>query len=127
MSNSEHLADLDALLKIIQQTPVPDDDHIVDKDSLPEDAQKKTWDDRLKEQELFDRQQNREQRKEYADNIFAFLCTYMLFVGIIILGSGNKHDNFELSDTVLIALITTTTANVIGIFVFVVKYLFNPK
>ena len=37
------------------------------------------------------------------------------------------EEGFELSDTVLITLITTTTANVIGIFVFVVKYLFNPK
>ena len=127
MSNSEHLANLDALLEIIKQTPVSDDDHIVDKDSLPEDAQKKTWEDRLKEEELFDRQQNRAQRKEYADHIFVFLFVYMLFVGLIIAGVGCRHCGFELSDTVLIALITTTTANVIGIFVFVVKYLFNPK
>lgn len=127
MSSGEHLANLDALLEIIKQTPVSDDDHIVDKDGLPEDTQKKTWEDRLKEEELFDRQQNRAQRKEYADNIFAFLCVYMLFVGLIIMGVGCNHCGFELSDTVLITLITTTTANVIGIFVFVVKYLFNPK
>lgn len=46
---------------------------------------------------------------------------------LIIFGCGSYHTHFGLSDDVLITLITTTTANVIGIFVFVVKYLFNPK
>lgn len=117
----------DALFEEIERMSVPDNVNIPDQDSLPEDTQKSTWEERLKEEEVYDRQQNRIQRKEYADNIFAFLCVYMLFVFLILIGCGSYHAHFGLSDTVLITLITTTTANVIGIFVFVVKYLFNTK
>ena len=39
--------------------------------------------------------------------------------------SGFKACGFNLSDGVLIAIVTTTTANVIGIFAFVMMYLFN--
>ncbi len=124
---SNETTNLETLLSLIKQAPLSDNDSILDKDSLPEEALKQTWEERLNDEEIRDRQQNRAQRKEYADNIFTFLCVYMLFVGLIITGVGNSHCGFELSDTVLIALITTTTANVIGIFVFVVKYLFNPK
>ena len=124
---SNETTNLETLLSLIKQAPLSDNDSILDKDSLPEEALKQTWEERLNDEEIRDRQQNRAQRKEYADNIFTFLCIYMLFVGLIITGVGNSHCGFELSDTGLIALITTTTANVIGIFVFVVKYLFNPK
>lgn len=117
----------DALFDAIERVQAYDDSPIIDKDGLPEDTLKSTWEDRLKEEEVYDRQQNRLQRKEYADNIFAFLCVYMLFVFLILIGCGSYHAHFGLSDTVLITLITTTTANVIGIFVFVVKYLFNTK
>jgi len=117
----------DALFDAIERVQAIDDSPIIDKDGLPEDTLKNTWEDRLKEEEVYDRQQNRMQRKEYADNIFAFLCVYMLFVFLILIGCGNYYAHFELSDTVLITLITTTTANVIGIFIFVVKYLFNTR
>jgi len=33
----------------------------------------------------------------------------------------------SLSDTVLVTLITTTTASVFGFFLLVMKYLFNPE
>lgn len=39
--------------------------------------------------------------------------------------SGFGSCSFKLSDNVLIALLTTSSANVISIFVIVVRYLFN--
>lgn len=39
----------------------------------------------------------------------------------------NNHDKYCLSDTVIVALLTTTTANVIGIMIIVLKDLFNGK
>lgn len=80
---------------------------------------------KLKWEELECRKQDREQRKRYANYIFGFLCTYMILVFIVLILSGYCDIRFSLSDSVIIALITTTTANIIGIFIFVVRYLFK--
>lgn len=80
---------------------------------------------KLRAEELKQREQDREQRKSYALYAFWFLVGYMALVFIILLLSGFRSSGFNLKDGVLIALITTTTANVIGIFAFVMKYLFN--
>jgi hypothetical protein len=49
--------------------------------------------------------------------IFAILCTCLL--------SGFSVMGFKLDNSVLIALITTTTINVFAFFILVMKYLFN--
>lgn len=79
----------------------------------------------IRKEELEGKRQDRLQRKAYADNIFTFLCIYMIIVFVILFKHGCLFNGFELSDSVIVALITTTTANIIGIFVFVVRYLFN--
>lgn len=69
--------------------------------------------------------QDREQRKIFSYVIFAFMCLYMASAMLIVFLCGNF--DLSLSDGVLITLLTTTLANVIGVFNFVAKYLFNPK
>ena len=81
----------------------------------------------IKKEELESKRQDRLQRKAYADNIFKFLCVYMIAIFIIIFRHGEILNGFELADSVVITLITTTTANIIGIFILVVRYLFNPS
>ena len=71
--------------------------------------------------------QDRDQRKEFAERIFSFVSIYMLFVFLILFFSGTETTNFKLSDNVLITLLGTTTANVIGILIIVVTYLFSRK
>lgn len=71
--------------------------------------------------------QDREQRKQFAEKIFSFVCTYMMMVVIILLVTGAQWVDFRLSDQVIITLITTTTANIIGILLIVVHYLFRKK
>lgn len=68
--------------------------------------------------------QDRAQRKEFAEKIFSFVCLYMFSVFLILFLCGSPG-SFKLSDTVLITLLGTTTANVIGILIIVVKYLFS--
>ena len=82
---------------------------------------------RLKEEELSSKKQDREQRKKYVDKIFYLECVYLTIVIMIIVALGNKYNNFSLDKEVIIALITTTTINVIGLFVIVAKYLFPQK
>lgn len=71
------------------------------------------------------KRQDREQRKKFSFWIFLFVCIYMLIalILLILVGCGCV----ALNDNVLIALLTTTTANVIGLFTVVAKYLFHPK
>ena len=84
-----------------------------------------TIENKIKAEELHRRIQDREQRKTYATYVFYFLVGYMLFVFSILFFCGLNARGFDLSDSVLIAIVTTTTANVIGIFAFVMMYLFN--
>lgn len=90
-----------------------------------EEVKTMTVANKIRNEELENRRQDRAQRKVYADNLFTFLCFYMILVFFILYKSGSLYNSFELSDSVIIALITTATANIIGIFAFVVRYLFK--
>ena len=70
--------------------------------------------------------QDREQRKDFADRIFSFVCNYMIFVCIVLFLKAITPQ-FYLSDNVIITLLGTTTANVIGILIIVVNSLFSRK
>jgi hypothetical protein len=65
-------------------------------------------------------------RKRYARNIFTLIVCWLIAIFIILILQGFSALSFKLSDGVLIALIGGTTANVLGLFIFVVQYLF-PK
>lgn len=64
-----------------------------------------------------------EGRREFSRNIFAVTVVWMFLVLMVVILCANGK--WHLSDSVLIALITTTTATVIGIFIIVANYLFN--
>jgi len=69
--------------------------------------------------------QNMEQRKRYADLIFTLVCVWLVIVLMIVVACGKS--DLKLSDTVLSILLGTTTTNVCGFLLFVVKYLFNVE
>ena len=66
-----------------------------------------------------------ESRREFSRSIYAVTVIWMFLVLMIIVQCANGK--WHLSDSVLIALITTTTANVIGVFIIVANYLFNRE
>lgn len=66
-----------------------------------------------------------EKEEEFAVKIFHFMCYYMVGAFAIVFLVGVECNRFHLSDSVLLMLLGTTTANVIGVFNFVAKYLFN--
>lgn len=78
--------------------------------------------DRLHE-EIEDAKQDRAQRKIFSFYIFGFMCAYMAAAMAVVFLCGLGV--MSLSDPVLITLLTTTLANVIGVFAFVAKYLFH--
>jgi hypothetical protein len=68
-------------------------------------------------------------RRNYARRIFYLIVWWLIAVFILLLLQGFLSPNkiFHLSDAVLLALIGGTTANVLGIFMVVVWYLFPKK
>jgi hypothetical protein len=69
--------------------------------------------------------QNTEQRKIYARLLFGVMVAWLGFVAYVVLAQGYKYGGrFHLSDGVVIALITTTTATVLAVFLAVTNYLF---
>jgi CHASE2 domain-containing sensor protein len=87
----------------------------------------------LQSLEIRDRSQNIALRKIFAWCLFAVLIFWLSVVIYIVIASGSScliifssAIAFHLSDSVIIALLTTTTANVIGFFYVVTNYLF-PK
>jgi len=84
-------------------------------------------DNEIKRELLKSKEQDREQRKEFAIKIYQFLLFYLSCVLLLIILCSSTVFDFEMTEAVIIALLTTTTANVISIFILVVKYLFNTK
>ena len=63
-------------------------------------------------------------RIDYAGNIFILICVWLLFVIATVYLDGFAYKEFDLSDNVLIAFITSTTVCVLGLFVVVAKWMF---
>ena len=79
-------------------------------------------------EEIKDRIQDREERKKYARHTFVFLVAFTFTVlGIVIAAGLDNWICFRLSDTVLITLITTSLASIVGIFAIVMRYLFKQS
>ncbi len=70
--------------------------------------------------------QDRNQRRIFAISVFLFVVLYMAAVMTILFIQGFS-DSFYLDKSVLITLLATTTANVLGVLVIVVTYLFSRK
>ncbi|WP_333615540.1 hypothetical protein [Bacteroides pyogenes] len=84
-----------------------------------------TMEDAIKRERIKDIRQDRVFRKSFSDKIYNFASLYMLGVFFILVLSGITYNNFHLSDTVLITLLGTTTANVLGLLVIVITYYFK--
>lgn len=80
---------------------------------------------KAREEDIVNQKQNRELRKKYAGKLFWMICVWLtLIIGILVF-QGVRI--IHLSNSVLITLITTTTANVAAFFLVVTKYLFPNK
>jgi len=81
--------------------------------------------------ELEDLAQNLKLRRKFARRVFLLTSLWLAVVVVIILLAGfratYKSHQFQLADSVLLALIGSTTANILGIFVIVVHYLFPQR
>jgi hypothetical protein len=92
-------------------------------------AQRRETDQKLTAGDIDNQQkfENLSARKKYASRLFILLCTWITLTYITVLASGHQTCPVKLSDAVLIALITSGTVNIIGMFAVVLNYLFPNK
>lgn len=67
------------------------------------------------------------ERKKYAKYIFLLTCAWVLAVYILLLfqGFGRYGEyTFHLTDSIVLAAIGSTTANIVGVFLIVTRYFF---
>ncbi|MCG8579291.1 MAG: hypothetical protein MI866_05215 [Bacteroidales bacterium] len=69
------------------------------------------------------KKQDRGERKKYALLTYCLVVFYI--VSVLTITILNGCNVIELSDPILIALIVTSFAKIVGLFVFVMKYLFD--
>lgn len=75
--------------------------------------------------------QDIDERKRYANRSYWLVCGWLFSVFVLVYFHGTKlawmgcFVAFELPESVLIALVTTTTGSVVGTFLIVAKYLFR--
>lgn len=70
------------------------------------------------------------QRRSFAPKLYVLTCCWLASVLVILLTQGVSEGGlhfFHLNDGVLVALLGTTTVNVVGLFYVVAKYLFPEK
>jgi hypothetical protein len=66
-------------------------------------------------------------RKEYAKKIFVLTCLWVGGIYVLLLFQGFGYNGFRLGDSVMLAAIGSTTANIIGVFLIVTRYFFPEK
>jgi fatty acid desaturase len=76
------------------------------------------------------KRQNINFRKGFSIAIFVLGCLWLAFIALVIIFQGFgkfRGGSFNLSQGVMLALIGTTTVNVLGLFYVVTNYLFPKK
>jgi hypothetical protein len=82
----------------------------------------------LAREELRKRINERELREKYANKVFMFISFWSGGLFLILLLEGFKEfTRFVLDKSVLITLLATSFIEVLGLFYFVMDYLFNKK
>ena len=81
----------------------------------------------LHTENVADRRSARQQREKYAGRVFYLVLSWIIaiFLLLIFQGFGSAVHYNPLSDKVLLTLITSTTVNLIGTLIIVLKYIFR--
>jgi hypothetical protein len=64
-------------------------------------------------------------RRWYALGIFLLVIIWLVGIFLLLVWQGFCWRNFHLSDSVLLAAIGSTTANIIGVLLIIVKFIFS--
>lgn len=77
--------------------------------------------------ELQEHEQNINLRKEFARKIFWLVICWLVSMLAILMLEGFKISDFSLSNSVMLALVGSSTLNILGLLYVVTHYLFPKK
>jgi hypothetical protein len=115
------LSDAEAL-----NTETSCDDEIKDEERFFEKGQR-DYEQEIKDAELVSLKQDIDLRRKFAWAGYWMNIGWLVAILLIIVSAGFHFYRFGLPDSVLLALIGTTTANVLGVLYIVMRYLFDTK
>lgn len=82
----------------------------------------------LSKAQIADIRQDTEERKRYSGKIFWLVTGWLASVLVIVVAEGfGVAIGFNLPNSTLLALVTTTTAGIVGTLTIVVRYLFSRR
>lgn len=118
------LSILDSLHQPEVPEPVPEDgaDSTLTGRELEYELQRREQIIREKNDEIQRHREEHGLRKRYVSNVFFLICAFLFLVLAIVVFTGIGW--LRLSDTVIVTLLTTTSASVIGILLIAFKWLF---
>lgn len=96
---------------------------------LQEELRQKIIETALIKHELNRRRSEHALRVAYASGLFILVRVWLIVILLVVIAAGSscKYFSLEISDHVLIALLTTTTVSVLGLFFAALKYVFGRK
>jgi hypothetical protein len=108
--------------------PEPNLDHIknVQGDNKANEELRRYKNDR-RELKLKDFEQLINQKRTFSVYIFILVSVWLTMVLGIVIFNGFGFFNFGLSEKIIITLIGSTTVNILGLLVIVLKYIFNSS
>lgn len=82
-----------------------------------------------KKESIKGKTQDRKQRKSFASKIYRLTIAWLSVIGFMLIVQGfcGPQGWFHLSDSVLIALISGASINIIGLMAIVIRYLFPSQ
>ena len=104
---------------ISQDNPIVSDIAVDKKEKLT------NLDDEHKAEDLNNKKDKRKLRKIYSALSFGLNCIWLSAVTTIVFFVGFKTHGFTLTQAEVITLLSTTTANILGILFIVVQYIFK--
>lgn len=92
---------------------------------LDTNLSKMSLDDAHSKEDLKNKQEKREMRKRYAERTFLLTCIWLATALGIVLLTGWHLGGFSLTQAELITLLSTTTANILGVLIIVMAYIYK--
>lgn len=115
--------------RIVNIPPDENEEKLFAGDAIPDDMQAE-----INKLSLKEREDNHELRQKYLDKLFRMIKLWLFFNAFIILAQGITLTfkpyfsiSFMLERSTIIAVLTTTTATVLGLFGIAARWLFPRK
>jgi len=130
MASGNQITPSEALPELISAINAKAVEAVPEEPDVRADLEKESIEVDEKRAELQSFIQDTGERKRHAKNIFILTCLWVtgIYALLLLQGFGGLYRwAFHLSDSIMLAAIGSTTANIVGVFLIVTRYFFPKK